>query len=164
VIEPQPADQLGQFLVVVLVAGERLDDAQQLPADAGGRVVLAPLQERPVAATIFGWGGATATDAARIGAPRRQRQDLLDPEVVLPAVDEVVLVPEALADAEPELAEPHAARVGIARVAVLAPLDDEAMQVLIAPAEGRLHGGMEVGDGAVAADQQPAPDQRADGA
>ena len=97
-----------------------------------------------------------------VGTPRFQRQDLLDPEVVLPVVGEVVLVQEALADAQPESSQPHAARVDAAVVSVLAPLDHEAVQVLTAPAQCDLQGGMQVGDRAVAADEQPAPDQRAD--
>ena len=149
-------------LIVVPLTGERLEDVQQPPGDVASRVVLAPLQERPGPATVFGRGGATATDAAWIDAPRRQRQDLLDPDVVLPVVGEVVLVQEALADAQPESSQPHAARVDVAVVSVLAPLDHEAMEVLAAPAQRDLQGGMQVGDRAVAADEQPAPDQRAD--
>jgi hypothetical protein len=46
--------------------------------------------------------------------------------------------------------------------AVLPAVDDKAVQVLVAPAQGELEGGVEVGDAAVAADKEPAPDQRAD--
>ena len=127
---------------MVLVAAERLEDGQQPCGDVVRRVALAQLQERPGAAAVFRWRGAPATDAARIGLARLKPQDLLDPEVVLPEVGEVVLIPEALADAEPERRHPHATRVDAAIVPVLAPLDDEAMQVLIAPAEGRLQDGM----------------------
>ncbi len=45
---------------------------------------------------------------------------------------------------------------------VLTTMDDEAVQVLVAPAQRRLQGDMQVGDGAVAADQQAPPDQGAD--
>jgi len=38
----------------------------------------------------------------------------------------------------------------------------KAMQVLVAPAQDQLQRGMQVGDGAVAAKEQAAPDQRAD--
>jgi hypothetical protein len=58
---------------------------------------------------------------------RRQRQDLLGSNVVLPVVGEVMLVCEALADAQPELNEPHAARIAARVVSVLAPLDHEAV-------------------------------------
>ena len=46
--------------------------------------------------------------------------------------------------------------------AVLAPVDDKAMEMLVAPAQGELKGGVEVGNGTVAGDQEAAPDQRAD--
>jgi hypothetical protein len=46
--------------------------------------------------------------------------------------------------------------------AVLPAVDDEAVQVLVAPARGDLERGVEIGDAAVAADKKPAPDQRAD--
>jgi hypothetical protein len=87
---------------------------------------------------------------------------------VAPAVDEVVLVEEPLSDAQTEIgklhlirvvAEPQTARVGHA---VLPAVDDEAVQVLVAPAQGELEGGVEIDDAAVAADKEPAPDQGAD--
>jgi hypothetical protein len=40
--------------------------------------------------------------------------------------------------------------------------DAKAMQVGVIPAHGDLQGIMEIGDGAITADQQPAPDQRCD--
>jgi len=46
--------------------------------------------------------------------------------------------------------------------AVLPAVDDKSVQVLVAPAEGELEGGVEVGDRAVAADKEPSPDQWAD--
>jgi hypothetical protein len=48
--------------------------------------------------------------------------------------------------------------------AVLATVNDEAVRVLVAPAQSDLQGGMQVGDGAVAADEQTALDQWADAA
>ena len=46
--------------------------------------------------------------------------------------------------------------------AVLPAVDDEAVQVLVASAQGELEGDVEIGDAAVAADKEPAPDQGAD--
>jgi hypothetical protein len=43
-------------------------------------------------------------------------------------------------------------------------LDDEAMQMLVTPAKGNLECSMQVGDGAVAADEQASPDQWGDAA
>src|SRR5881227_2696698 len=48
--------------------------------------------------------------------------------------------------------------------AVLTAVDDETVQVLVGPAQHALEGGVEIGDGAVAANQQTAPDQRANAA
>jgi hypothetical protein len=78
---------------------------------------------------------------------------------VVPAIEEVVLVQESFADAQAEVGkldligvvtEPETARVGDA---VLAPVDDEAVQVLVAPTQGELEGAVEVGDRGVAADK-----------
>src|ERR1700681_3333215 len=46
--------------------------------------------------------------------------------------------------------------------AALTPMNDEAVQVLIAPPQRSLQGGVEIGDRTVAANVQAAPDQRAD--
>ena len=48
--------------------------------------------------------------------------------------------------------------------AVLTTLDDETVQVLVGPAQHSLASGVEIGDGTVAANEQAAPDQRADAA
>jgi hypothetical protein len=46
--------------------------------------------------------------------------------------------------------------------AVLTAVDDETVQVLVGPAQHSLESGVEIGDGTVAANEQPAPDQRTD--
>jgi hypothetical protein len=46
--------------------------------------------------------------------------------------------------------------------AVFTPVNDEAVQMLVGPAKSRLQRRVQIGDGCVAADEQPAPDQRAD--
>jgi hypothetical protein len=78
---------------------------------------------------------------------------LLDSDFVLPAIDEVVLVQEALADAQPKINQPYTAWIAASFRPVHPSLDDEAMQVLVAPGKGRLQGGMQVGDAAVAANE-----------
>jgi hypothetical protein len=105
---------------------------------------LAPIEERPRPAAVLGRRGASAADADRVGALRRDRDDLRDPQVMLPISAEVVVVVEALAWPQAEIDQPHlgwvvgeqqAAEVGDAlRLAV----DDEPMQVRVAPAEGDL--------------------------
>ncbi len=104
------------------------------------------------------------------GDPGRPAGSLPPVRLVAPAVEEVVLVEESFADAQAEVgklhfmrvvAEPETARVGNA---VFPTVDDEAVQVLVAPTQGDLEGGVEVGDAAVAADKESAPDQGADAA
>ena len=98
------------------------------------------------------------------------REHRLHPDVVDPAGSEVVLVGEALTLVQAQTAQGDPVRV-VAEAypadvadALLASLDHKAMEVVVAPAEGRLQSGVEVGDGAVCPDQEPAPDQRADAA
>jgi len=50
----------------------------------------------------------------------------------------------------------------VAGQGVLDPVDDEAVQVLVAPPERGLQHGVQVGEGGGVGDQQPAPDQWAD--
>jgi len=54
---------------------------------------------------------------------------------MLPAVGEVVLAQEVLADAQPEIAEAHTAWVAAATVPILPTLDDKATEVLVAPSQ-----------------------------
>jgi len=77
----------------------------------------------------------------------------------LPAIGEVVLVHNPLADAQTKINLPHLARV-IAKAdattvadAVLAAVDDEAVQVLVAPAQSRLQRRVQIGDGRIAGDE-----------
>ncbi len=99
--------------------------------------------------------------AHRVPSSRLPRPDLLDPDVVLPAVGEVVLIQEALADTQIQIGQSHLARIAAATVPILPPLDDEAMEVLVAPVQGCLQGGMQLGDGVVTADEEAAPASRA---
>ena len=64
---------------------EPIGDGQQ-------RVALAELEEGPWTAAVLGRYSAPPTDAAWIDTPGLERQDLLDAQVVLPTIDEVVLV------------------------------------------------------------------------
>ena len=130
--------------------------------------MLAQLQEGPCPATVLGRHPPSPADAQRVVASRDQRQDLLDADIVLPAIGEVVLVQEALPNAEAQVGQAYLARIitegDPAEVAdaVLATVNDEPVKVLVAPVQSDLQRGMQVGNGAVAADEQSAPDQWAD--
>src|SRR5437016_352474 len=58
-------------------------------------------------AAVLGRYRTLTADADRIVSPRVERQDLLDAHVVLPAVSEVVLVQQALADAHAKCGQAH---------------------------------------------------------
>jgi hypothetical protein len=82
-----------------------------------------------------------------------------DPDLVLPGVAEVILVDEPLVGSELEVIEPD--RVGIVGEresphpadAIVAAVDAEPVEMEVTPAEGNLEHVMELGEGAVAADQ-----------
>ena len=86
----------------------------------------------------------------------------------MPAVGEVVLVQETLTDAEAKVGQAYVSGIvteanpAVMPDAILAAVDDEAVQVLIAPAQCSLKGCVEIGDRTVAANEQAAPDRRAD--
>jgi len=77
----------------------QLSQLQQAIGDVDDGVPLAQLHERPWPTAVLGRDSAAATNAHRVALPRLAPQDLLDAHVVLPAIGEVVLVQEALADA-----------------------------------------------------------------
>jgi hypothetical protein len=71
----------------------------------GGASRLSLFQEGPGAAAVFWWAGTPAAGTAGVGAPEPHVQDLLNPDVVAPPVHEVVVVDEALSQAEPEVGQ-----------------------------------------------------------
>jgi hypothetical protein len=124
---------------VVLIGDQRRPRRQHAVGDRHDRVVLAELEKCPGPATVLGWCSPSASDAHRVPTPRVERQNLLEPHVVLPVIDEAVLVQEALSDALAEISQLHMARVDEAFHAVHTPVDDEAMQMLAAqPPKGYL--------------------------
>ncbi len=118
--------------------------------DGRQRVALAQLEERLRATAVLGRHSTLSTDTAWIESARFERQDLLDVHVVLPTVNEVIFVQEALMESEPEIGEMHAARVDEAFGAMLTSVNHEAIKMLVAPAEGDLQRSKQVGNGAVA--------------
>jgi hypothetical protein len=142
---------------------EAIGDVQQ-------RIPLAELQERPWPAAVFRRHPPSPANTGGVVSSRYQRHDLLDAYVMLPAIGEVVLAQEALPNAEPQVSQPYlmwiVAKAEAAEVAdaVLATVNHEAVEVLVAPVQSDLQRGMQVGSGAVATDEQSAPDQWADAA
>jgi hypothetical protein len=87
---------------------------------------------------------------------------------VLPAITEVVLVQEALSDAQSEINQLHSVRIvakaDAAKVAdaVLTTVNDESIEMLVSPTQGQLQCGVQSGDGCIATNEQAPPDQGAD--
>jgi hypothetical protein len=145
-----------------------LQDGQQLVGEPAGRVVLFQREKRPGTATIFRRRSSSTASTRRIAARVLQWQNAFEPELMLPEIAEVVLVAEAAVDAQAQVTEAHlpwivgkadAARLGDA---VVLAVDHKAVQVGVGPVEGNLEDVVEVGDGGIAANEQPAPDRRAD--
>jgi hypothetical protein len=122
------------------------------------------------AAAVFGRTGTRPSDTDGIACLRIVWSHAFEPDVMLPQVTQVVLVQETLTGPESEageadlrwiIGEEQTAEAGDP---VGAALDTKAMRVEILPAHRRLHDGVQVGDGGVAADQHPPPNQGADAA
>src|SRR5262249_54477117 len=94
--------------------------------------------------------------------------DLLKPDLVPPEVVEIVLVDEALVEAEAEISETKELGIvakgdaaGVGNAVVLA-VDDEAVEVGVGPIEGSLDEVVEISDRGITANEEAAPDERAD--
>jgi hypothetical protein len=78
---------------------------------------------------------------------------------VLPAISEVVFVNEPLADAQTKIGQAYVSGIiteadsAVMTDAVLTPVNDEAVQMLVGPAQSRLQRRVQIGDGRVAADE-----------
>ncbi len=104
-------------------------------------------------------GPAPAACATRVCAPGAQLQDLLDPDVVAPAVPEVVVVDEALGRAQPEVGQ---ADIGTVDGIELPTVDLEPLEVHVVPTEGGLEDVVQAGKSGVRKHEQAAPDNGTD--
>jgi hypothetical protein len=93
------------------MATRTFNQLQQAVGNVHYRVPLAQLQECPWPTTVLGRYSASAADADWVASVRLKRQDLLEAHVVLPTIGEVVLVQEALADAQSNIKQPHSSRL-----------------------------------------------------
>jgi hypothetical protein len=93
----------------VAIGEQRRQQFQHAAGDADRRVALPELEERPRPATLLGWCRPSAAKAHRVAPLWVRRQDLLKPQIVLPAINEVVLIQEALSETQAEITQPHPA-------------------------------------------------------
>ena len=127
-----------------------------------------PFDKRPGAIPLLRRAGSAPTNAAWGDPAGLTRKDVLQAQPADPGAEIGVSVTEPLAEAKSQLTEPDLPRVvaesfpsGIGD-AVLAAVDDKAVQVLTAPTEHRLQDRVQLGDRGVGGHQQPPSDQRAD--
>jgi len=136
------------------------EDVGQQAGHGEDVVALATLQVGPRPAAVLGWPGTAPTGAHRVGTARLDSEDLLDADVVVPVVGEVVVVDEPLGPPQPESAQGDLAV--LVEAFVLVPVNLEAMEVIVLPGEGDLQDGVQLGQGGIGANQETAPDERAD--
>jgi hypothetical protein len=144
---------------------EVLQVLADLPGDR-----IATLQEGPGTATVFRRGRPPTADAGRIRSLLLRRGPVFDPDLVLPPAAEVVLVVEPLVGGEPEVGELNRPRLvrgaepAQSADAIVPAVDAKPVEMEVIRAEGDLKDVVELGQRAVATDQEPPPDHRADAA
>ena len=173
-IDAQPEHHLHDVFVVIVDerlttdGGSPVKELHQALGAVDDRVPLAQFQESPWPATILRRHVASAASAGGVATPRLKRTDLLDADVVLPAVSKVILVEETLTETQPKVGQSNLLGI-VAKAdatemtdAVLTTVNDEAIEMLIAPTQCDLQDDVEIGDSLVATDEQATPDQWAD--
>src|SRR5262249_20751905 len=140
---------------------------ESLQERVGGVFVLEG-HERPRAPAVFEGRCSPPTNAGRVVTLELYGELFLHPDLVLPEVPEVILVQESFSEPEmkvrkPDLVrvigKPHAPRL---RNAVTLATDNELVQVIAFPAHHNLEDIVQIGNGAIAADQKAPPDERTD--
>ena len=97
-------------------------------------------------------------------------QHLLQPDIMLPAIVQIVFVEETLARPKWEIGKLNLLGIisegnaALVRDAIILAVNVKPMEVGIAPAHSDLNDVMEVGNALVTAQQQPPPDHRANAA
>ncbi len=81
-----------------------LNDLDQPTGDIPHGIFLLQRHESPGTSAVFGRCGSGAADTDRISLFGVKRQFLLDPNLVLPSIDEVVLIEKAFIKTKPKAA------------------------------------------------------------
>jgi hypothetical protein len=130
-------------------------------------VLIQPLEISPGPRAAFGQRRPAAAGAGRQSARWIKGQHPLQPKVQLPIGREVLFIAEALAAMQAETGKRHLSGIvpegdtAQARDPVRCAMDQEAVQVVVAPSEGALKDCMEFGQAGVAGHEQTPPHQRA---
>src|SRR5262249_28896535 len=110
---------------------------------------------------MFRWGRSLTTSTHRIGTLGLTRYHRFQTDVTLPLGVIIVHVAETLTRLKAETSEGDLP--GVRRVAAIVFAEDvEMVKVFIAPREEDLQHAMEMCEGRITVDQQPAPDERTD--
>jgi hypothetical protein len=124
-------------------------------------MLIEPRHIGPRTRALPGWCRALTPDTDGIDTRGITRQDRFETDVVGPASEVVVDVPEALAAPPADIPQRHVAGVHTVTTVVLA-VDVEVVQMLATPCEGDLQDVVEMRERRVARDEEVAPDERAD--
>jgi hypothetical protein len=131
-------------------------------------VVVNPLQIGPRPTTILRRAGTFPARTERVAASWVHRQHRFEPEVTHPVIDEIIDIAEPLPPMEAQRCKWHVARITI-DVRTIQPwrairlaMDVKRVKRGVTPREDDLQRRMESGQGRIATDEEPTPDQGAD--
>ncbi len=157
----QPPKLLSIVVQFVAVLKQQL---RKLRRDFKEGMLVSQRHKRPRATAILKWGPSFPRRTDGVKLCRFQGQNLLQVNLMLPAISEVIFVNPAFFAAEVEDTESHLMRIvaeaysaGLPYPIRLAP-NEELVQMFIGPAEGNLECVTELSNGAVAAHQEATPD------
>src|SRR5512135_1663117 len=131
-------------------------------------MLVSQRHERPGATAILKWGSSFPCYTNGVVLCRIKGKNLLQANLVLPAIGQVILIHPSFFAAKVEVAEPHLMRIVAETYAGRLPYpirfasNEELVQMLICPAKSDLKRVMELGNGAVAAHEKATPDLRTD--
>ncbi|SRR5229473_1970235 len=161
----QPTKLILIVVQFVVVLKQKLS---KLCSDFEDGMLVAQGHKRPGATTIFNRCPSFSCQTDRIGMHWIKVKNLLQANLMLPAIGQIILVDPALFAAEMKIAELHLMRIVTEADPswfpdpIRFPSNNELMEVLISPAKSDLKRVMELGNGAVAAYQKATPDLRTD--
>jgi hypothetical protein len=141
---------------------------RKLRRDFKERMFVSQRHERPGATAILKWGSSFPCYTAGVAFCGIKGKNLLQANLMLPAIGQVILIHPSFFAAEVEVIESHLMRIVAETYATGLPhpvglaSNEELVQMLICQAKSNLKRVMKLGNGAVAAHEQATPDLGAD--